>query len=476
MTPLVDPDALKQALLDAQNASTYEFNINKVTIPGLQEIWKKGMSNAAEAFSAQQNVIELNFKVQKDPFKNIIEAGQRAIQDIQNKPGGLDDLDADLQRISDKEFDINKAYDEKVKALDEVSRINDRIISQQKSQLGLAGALSTGDIAAAARAAQEMQAKSSANSIADQKTALDEARKKEIEGLTGTSGLTREQIEEKVRDLKAQILEIEEQRIEPAQRQMELLDRMQQDQIDALTVLGKTKDEWDAINTSLELANTKTKEFQDAMREALSIATTLGNALATGVVPSVGSLPVPASTPTPAPAARVVNYAELARQVYRGDWGNGQNRVDRLMAAGYTRDEVYTIQDTVNRTYYASGGLVKYMNKGGKMSYMNAGGMTKYMTLGGISNMLPKGTDTIPAMLTAGEFVMSKPAVDKIGTGRLAELNRGYDKNTTSSSDSVYNYSISVNASTNANPNEIARTVIAQIKQVDAQRIRGNRF
>jgi TP901 family phage tail tape measure protein len=475
MTPLVDPDALKQALLDAQNASTYEFNINKVTIPGLQEIWKKGMSNASEAFSAQQNAIEIKFKFQKEPFKDIIDAGKRAVEDIQNRPGGLDDLDADLQRISDKEFAINKAYDDKVKALDEVSKINDRIISQQKSQLGLASALSTGDIAAAARAAQEMQAQSSSNLITDQKTALDEARKAELAGVTGTSGLTREQIEEKVRDLKAQILEIEEQRIEPAQRQMELLDRMQQDQIDALTVLGKTKDQWDAINTSLELANTNTQEFQESMRQALAIASELGTALANGSVPTVYT-PPPAPAPAPAPAARVVNYAELARQVYRGDWGNGQDRVNRLMAAGYTRDEVYTIQDTVNRTYYASGGLVKYMNKGGKMSYMNAGGMTKYMTLGGISNMLPKGTDTIPAMLTAGEFVMSKPAVDKIGTGRLAELNRGYDKNTTSSSDSVYNYSISVNASTNANPNEIARTVIAQIKQVDAQRIRGNRF
>lgn len=90
--------------------------------------------------------------------------------------------------------------------------------------------------------------------------------------------------------------------------------------------------------------------------------------------------------------------------------------------------------------------------------------------------MPKKGTDTIPAMLTAGEFVMSKPAVDKIGTGRLAEINRGYDKSTNNNSDSVYNYSISVNASTNANPNEIANTVLAQIKQVDAQRIRSNRF
>jgi hypothetical protein len=99
-----------------------------------------------------------------------------------------------------------------------------------------------------------------------------------------------------------------------------------------------------------------------------------------------------------------------------------------------------------------------------------------YMALGGMAKMFAKGTDTIPAMLSAGEFVMQKSAVDKIGVGRLAELNRGYDKNINNNSDSVYNYSISVNASTNANPREIANTVLDQIKQIDQQRVRGNRF
>jgi hypothetical protein len=465
MTPTLDPAALQQALVDAQNAQTYQFNIDRVTIPGLQSIWEKGMSNAAAAFSAQENAIKINFDVQKSPFEDIVQAGQRAIADIQNRAGGLDDLDADLQRISAKEFEINKAYDEKVTALNEVSRINDRIISQQKSQLGLAGALSSGDIAAAARAAQEMQAQSSSGSIADQKTALDEARKAQIEGLTGDSGLTREQIEEKVRDLKAQILEIEEQRVEPAQRQMEILDRMQQDQIDALTVLGKTKEEWDGINASLELANTKTFEFQESMRQALSIATDLGAALAGATVQSV-YIPPPAPPPPPpppaVPAARSRAWLEaMAARVWLGEFGNGQARRDAL---GADYDAIQRVVDG-----YSKGGMVK--------GYMSNGGMVRnYLAKGGFPNMPKKGTDTIPAMLTAGEFVMSKPAVDKIGTGRLAEINRGYDKSTNNNSDSVYNYSISVNASTNANPNEIANTVLAQIKQVDAQRIRSNRF
>jgi hypothetical protein len=40
----------------------------------------------------------------------------------------------------------------------------------------------------------------------------------------------------------------------------------------------------------------------------------------------------------------------------------------------------------------------------------------------------PAGTDTIPAWLSPGEFVMSKEAVDHIGLTNLALMNaRGYD-------------------------------------------------
>ena len=37
--------------------------------------------------------------------------------------------------------------------------------------------------------------------------------------------------------------------------------------------------------------------------------------------------------------------------------------------------------------------------------------------------MKPKGTDTIPAMLTPGEYVMRKKAVDRLGVPFLQRLN-----------------------------------------------------
>jgi hypothetical protein len=99
---------------------------------------------------------------------------------------------------------------------------------------------------------------------------------------------------------------------------------------------------------------------------------------------------------------------------------------------------------------------------------MSRGGMVpKYFAAGGYA----MGTDTVPAMLTPGEFVMSKYAVQSYGTDTMKAINSG-----SSVGDSVYNYSINVNVKSESNPDEIARTVIAQIKSVDAQKVRGVRI
>jgi TP901 family phage tail tape measure protein len=121
----------------------------------------------------------------------------------------------------------------------------------------------------------------------------------------------------------------------------------------------------------------------------------------------------------------------------------------------------------------SSGGLVpKYMSKGGmtKPLYRPMGGLIPYFLGGGFA----KGTDTVPAMLTPGEFVVQKRAVDKLGIGIMNRINQG--ELPANNNSAVYNYNLSVNVSnTNANPNDIARVVINQIKQIDSQRIRSSR-
>lgn len=111
--------------------------------------------------------------------------------------------------------------------------------------------------------------------------------------------------------------------------------------------------------------------------------------------------------------------------------------------------------------YRAFGGMVS------KIKGYAMGGKVKKYALGGLA----RGTDTVPAMLTPGEFVVRKYAVKDFGLDRLKAINSG-----TYNDGSVYNYNLSVNVKSEANPDEIAQTVITQIKRIEGQRVRGNRF
>ncbi len=102
-----------------------------------------------------------------------------------------------------------------------------------------------------------------------------------------------------------------------------------------------------------------------------------------------------------------------------------------------------------------------------RIGFRSKGGLIpKYFSFGGLA----RGADKIPAMLSPGEFIMSKYAVNSYGVDKLKAMNNGE-----SDYDSVYNYSVNVNVKSGSNPEEIARAVMTQIKQIDSQRIRGQR-
>ena len=154
---------------------------------------------------------------------------------------------------------------------------------------------------------------------------------------------------------------------------------------------------------------------------------------------------------------------------------------------------------------FAMGGLVspKYFAMGGLVS-------PKYFANGGMA----QGTDTVPAMLTPGEFVVNKKATDMYGPllaamngSPAANLNMmgsktfsepvysmpsreyaGFDGNVgvysksnnspsqTTLDNSVYNnnsYSVNVNVDgTNSSANDIANAVINKIKTIESQQVR----
>ena len=97
----------------------------------------------------------------------------------------------------------------------------------------------------------------------------------------------------------------------------------------------------------------------------------------------------------------------------------------------------------------------------------SAGGIIKRFAKGGPII----GTDVIPSMLTPGEFVMSRYAVESFGLDNMKAINNGE-----SVGDSVYNYSINVNVKSDANPDEIAQAVMTNIQRVNSQKLRSVRI
>jgi TP901 family phage tail tape measure protein len=513
------PEQLAQldtALANADLQASVTLQVNSQTIGGMEKIFQEGFSNAMESFAAQEQAINLNFQLSEDPFKNAIQGFQNQIEDLRSNPGGLNDLQADLQRIGDKETDINNKYKDRFAALDKIEAANQRIAALQRSQLSIADALTQGDIASAARATEELRAQDQQNAMTDQRKLLTDSQNLELEALRGQLGLSRKQIEEEVRRINAEILDIQNNQIEPAQHQVDLLERQKQAQLDSLTVLGLSKDEWTKIKNGIDLAKASSDSYATAMQNALdkvvSITdywanldgrkvSTIHEIIETTIQANTPAAPAPAATPTPAPTpAAPVDYHtedyrnDMARRVIRGEFGNGATRVGNL------GDDYQWIQDRVNDMVYHRNGYAK----GGFVT----GGMEKMPSIrtGGSDMMRHYGTDTVPAMLTPGEFVIKNKAVQRYGKKFMDSINDmnfkmpelssprmgisdgnrfnsnisvGIPEKGNSQIDgSVYNnkYSISVNVQSTSNPQEIAMAVTKQIKDIDAQRIRGNRL
>ena len=132
---------------------------------------------------------------------------------------------------------------------------------------------------------------------------------------------------------------------------------------------------------------------------------------------------------------------------------NGMTRaqIEAWQAAQSNKDDKGTLGNWSGARGYSVGGFVKpqYFSNGGD----------------------PKGTDTIAAMLTPGEFVMKKSAVDKIGTRNMHRINNG----DMPGRNSVYNYSISVNVKSDADANQIANVVLTKIESINKQGIKGDK-
>jgi TP901 family phage tail tape measure protein len=438
-----------------------------------------------------------------------------------------------LSLIDKAEEDINKKYDAQQEALSKISQLNSDIAAQEKQRLTLADALSQGDISAAAVAAQDMRSAAAEAAARNASGTLEAARQAELEGVS-VNGMTKVQIQERQFQISQQIFALEQQRkavdaqilaiqdqiyikeqlrlpqieaiknlqdqiynvqvnqLIPAQKLLDQAisaknahEKMTQELIAQETYLGLTKEAWTKVNVELVAAEAlNTKIQKESSLTAKAAKAILDHWTATK--PALEKAAPPAKILKDLTAQSASSAAAL-----RASW----EALDRTFN---TIHVITTIYETVG-TPPAAGGKATTKMYGGKIMAMNYGGMVpKYMARGGAI-----GSDTVPAMLTPGEFVMNKAASQRFGPmlesmnnskfpSMIKDMTPEVYSSTNSSvvmpninsmsttvsdnSSTMYNYNIGITVpQSNANSNDIARAVIGQIKYIDSQRIRGNR-
>ena len=518
---------LADLLNDANDAFGARLEELKKTVGLYKDMFDEAYGSAMDAFDVEERKLEIDFEMNIDnkKAKADIELAQNQIADAQYK---IDDKEAALKAIEDQEKKINERYDERLDALDKIEKTNADINQQQKIQMTLADALTSGDIAAAARAAQEMRAQAASDAVVKERDALEQARKNELDRATGLDKTdnkrkNRKDLEEEILGLQNEIFEKEEETIEKQEDYLRLREIDLKNSIKGIKVAGMTKDVWEQLNNNVEIARVRAVAFitaiSDAMKaldngkvviekygpqitpenEAELIAAAKAKAAAKAAAEKAAqeaAAKAAADAKAAAAAAAAANAISGASnpgsktggtgEVYKVKPGDTLSEIasdngislKELLEANpkFTTNPKYDGGDKIwsGTTVVIPGGVSAGAGKssggggGFGMQVAAKGGLINPMkfALGGFA----KGTDTVPAMLTPGEFIMSKYAVEAHGINTMKAINSGQP-----TGGAVYNntYTLTVNAKTNANPNEIAQAVMSTIKQVDDRRIRG---
>jgi TP901 family phage tail tape measure protein len=447
------------------------------------------------------------------------------------------DLSNDLTLIDKAAGAINKKYDAQEEALNKISELNQDLIAQEKQRISLADALSQGDISAAAQIAQDMRSTAAQKAASGAGDLLSVAREQEIANLRSASGKTRLEIEERQFQITQEIYKLEEGReileariakikkddilpLENLRKKISIDIRNEEDKIysitngrllteqqnlrtkqDSLIAIENEKQaeldklysleiEWIKVQAGIAGAEAETIDLQSEILKAIEYAKQLAaifasmgtfNNLSSSGGPIPGQLNeyvAPESTPADIAALdkfiATVTELDQAQADYEAGLLTGNSTIiNALLADLKAKQKAYDATlPTVDPNMRGGGGGgfdMMAMSSGGMVPrYMAAGGMVKpkYFAVGGKA----RGTDVVPAMLTPGEFVMSKYAVDSYGTNKMKAMNNGSYQG-----EKVYNYNLNVNVKSDANPEDIARVVMTQIRQVDSQRIRTQR-
>jgi TP901 family phage tail tape measure protein len=244
------------------------------TYQGMTDEFNEAFAGVMERFSAEESRIRIKLEIDTAADQKIIAEVQEQIALINDQN---DDLDYGLSLIAEQEESINKEYDDRIEALDEVERANKRIASLQQRQISLAQAISEGDVFAAAKAMQELEAANAEAFAVDARDMLDREKVAKLEQSTAEvivdgqkKKLTRLEIEELIKKNLKQIAQIEEEQLEPAERRVRIATALAAAEERRLTIVGLTRAQWEEQANKIELASTSAVSYDGKLALVLA--------------------------------------------------------------------------------------------------------------------------------------------------------------------------------------------------------------
>jgi len=430
-----------------KNRKKAEEEMIRTTDP--EKYWQMQMDKAMEYYDVLEREARRSFQPQIDKLQEtidlnnkLIDTKQREIEMNYDRPiAALEAqstiLNHDLSLMDHSAQAINDKYDAQEKALNSIQQVNQQIIDQEKGRLDIASALTSGDISAAAQAVQQLRATDASAAQQRATDSISAARQLEIDNLRNSQGFTRAQIEEKIYQIGEQVYALEQAKLPLTQQivrlqdenyniQVKQLEPLQEELNKRLKNIDSQRQAWTDTQTAIDGAKVRGEEYNKAML------------IGQGIIDQMKKL-----------------------------W-------DGIISKTVT---LTVVQNTI------SGNSSAGLNLSGLK--MNYGGMVpKYFATGGMAI----GSDTVPAMLTPGEFIVNKTAAQAYEPF-LKSINESTYPSMLGSSASVspssimtsvadnssnlYNYNLGFNINgSNIDAKELAGAVITEIKRVDAQRIR----
>jgi hypothetical protein len=321
---------------------------------------------------------------------------------------------------------------------------------------------------------QDARTEQAQSAVTGQKDALSATRDAAI------SALGRNEIEKQNKQLQLEINIIEATQLKTLQAQKQTIENTVESINLNITALNKQVE----ITKQGYIYSNGTKQDMDDLDDLIAKATAAGIPFTAELLKQAGS----------AQALAAALQLALATQQ---KLGSGATTIDEIKAGAkagtitaqtITPSQTATVLKSIKDINASVKDKIAQLNKITQKK-MYGGMISKYMAFGGKAI----GSDTVPAMLTPGEFVMNKgaskaygPLLERIneskypgmlGGGGMTQIPvNNISTSMNDNSTAVYNYNLgfSINGA-NGSAKDIANAVMREIKNVDSQRIRGQR-